>query len=116
MVTAKDKSDNVVTALELFANDYVTKPLDFPVVLARVHTRLCVEARWKRSECSIGGSWSATERSSGQHPDVARFEIRRENSGRPSASRNPASPQRVVRVGVPPLRLAGRRRLERCAA
>ena len=36
MVTAKDNSEDVVHALGLGASDYVTKPLDFPVVVARV--------------------------------------------------------------------------------
>ncbi len=40
MVTAKSDSEDVVTALKLGANDYVIKPLDFPVVLARVETQL----------------------------------------------------------------------------
>jgi DNA-binding response OmpR family regulator len=40
MVTAKGDSDDVVKALKLGANDYVIKPLDFPVVLARVQTQL----------------------------------------------------------------------------
>jgi putative two-component system response regulator len=40
MVTAKSDSEDVVTALKLGANDYVIKPLDFPVVLARVQTQL----------------------------------------------------------------------------
>jgi len=40
MATARDDSNDVVTALRLGANDYVTKPLDFPVVLARVATQL----------------------------------------------------------------------------
>lgn len=40
MATAKDQSEDVVTALKLGANDYVTKPLDFPVVLARTQTQL----------------------------------------------------------------------------
>lgn len=43
MATAKDASEDVVTALELGANDYVTKPLDFPVVLARVKTQLTLK-------------------------------------------------------------------------
>ena len=30
MVTAKDRSEDVVEALDLGANDYVTKPIDFP--------------------------------------------------------------------------------------
>ena len=40
MATARDDSNDIVTALRLGANDYVTKPLDFPVVLARVATQL----------------------------------------------------------------------------
>ncbi len=40
MVTAKYGSDNIVEALQLGANDYVTKPVDFPVALARISTQL----------------------------------------------------------------------------
>jgi diguanylate cyclase (GGDEF)-like protein/PAS domain S-box-containing protein len=40
MVTGKAGSDDVVAALAAGANDYVTKPLDFPVVLARIQTQL----------------------------------------------------------------------------
>jgi len=40
MVTAKDQSDDVVRALDLGANDYVTKPIDFAVALARIGTQL----------------------------------------------------------------------------
>jgi len=42
MVTAKGESEDMVEALELGANDYVTKPLDFPVVLARIRTQLAL--------------------------------------------------------------------------
>jgi putative two-component system response regulator len=40
MATAKGDTQDVVEALRLGANDYVIKPLDFPVVLARVQTHL----------------------------------------------------------------------------
>lgn len=40
MATAKTESEDVVQALESGANDYVTKPIDFPVVLARVQAQL----------------------------------------------------------------------------
>jgi adenylate cyclase len=43
MATAKDQSEDIVTALKLGANDYVTKPLDFPVVLARTETALTLK-------------------------------------------------------------------------
>jgi class 3 adenylate cyclase/AmiR/NasT family two-component response regulator len=40
MATAKDTREDIVGALRSGANDYVTKPIDFPVVLARVNTQL----------------------------------------------------------------------------
>jgi len=40
MVTAKTESEDVVEALSLGANDYVTKPVDFPVALARIRAHL----------------------------------------------------------------------------
>jgi diguanylate cyclase (GGDEF)-like protein/PAS domain S-box-containing protein len=40
MVTAKNQSDDIVKALEMGANDYLTKPIDFPVALARISTQL----------------------------------------------------------------------------
>jgi sigma-B regulation protein RsbU (phosphoserine phosphatase) len=45
MATARDQSEEIVYALRLGANDYVTKPLDFPVVMARIETQI----RLKRS-------------------------------------------------------------------
>lgn len=43
MVTARDATTDVVEALRAGANDYVTKPLDFPVVLARVEAQLTLK-------------------------------------------------------------------------
>jgi diguanylate cyclase (GGDEF)-like protein len=40
MVTAKDGSDDVVEALDLGANDYVTKPIDYAVALARIRAQV----------------------------------------------------------------------------
>src|SRR5579885_266489 len=40
MVTARNQSEDIVKALELGANDYLTKPIDFPVALARIGTQL----------------------------------------------------------------------------
>ena len=42
MATAKTDNETVVEALQLGANDYVTKPLEFGVVLARVRSHLLV--------------------------------------------------------------------------
>src|SRR5204863_1481215 len=76
MVTARGESEDVVEALELGANDYVTKPLDFPVVLARVRTQLALRravaqateleqklaARNKELESTAAGLKAAAER------------------------------------------------------
>ncbi len=40
MVTANDRSDDVVQALDLGANDYITKPVDFAVALARIRAQV----------------------------------------------------------------------------
>jgi PAS domain S-box-containing protein len=40
MVTAKTQSEDIVEALNLGADDYVTKPIDLPVALARIKTQL----------------------------------------------------------------------------
>ncbi len=40
MVTARQESPDIVRALEQGANDYVTKPIDFAVALARIRTQL----------------------------------------------------------------------------
>jgi adenylate cyclase len=43
MATARDQGQDIVEALSLGANDYVTKPLDFPVVIARVESQLSLK-------------------------------------------------------------------------
>src|SRR6266446_5860298 len=40
MVTAKTQSEDIVRALDLGANDYLTKPIDFAVAVARIGTQL----------------------------------------------------------------------------
>lgn len=40
MVTARSHSEDVVTAFECGANDYITKPIHFPVALARITSQL----------------------------------------------------------------------------
>lgn len=40
MVTALDEDERLIQALELGANDYVTKPINFPVLIARIQTQL----------------------------------------------------------------------------
>jgi sigma-B regulation protein RsbU (phosphoserine phosphatase) len=43
MATALTESGDVIEALRLGANDYVSKPLDFPVVLARIEAQLSLK-------------------------------------------------------------------------
>ena len=40
MVTARSNGEEIVEAFRLGANDYVTKPIDFPVAVARIGTHL----------------------------------------------------------------------------
>jgi DNA-binding response OmpR family regulator/tRNA A-37 threonylcarbamoyl transferase component Bud32 len=44
MATARDSADDVVSALAAGANDYVTKPIDFRVALARIDLHLSLKA------------------------------------------------------------------------
>jgi diguanylate cyclase (GGDEF)-like protein/PAS domain S-box-containing protein len=53
MVTALTDSARVIEALNMGANDYVTKPVDFPVALARIRSQLArkaAEAALRKSE------------------------------------------------------------------
>jgi adenylate cyclase len=43
MATAKDQSEDIVEAMKCGANDYVTKPIDFPVLVARIQTQLALK-------------------------------------------------------------------------
>src|SRR5438094_1619687 len=63
MVTAKAQSDDIVEALDLGANDYLTKPIDFPVAVARIGTQLshkraqeALKQREERYALAAGGS------------------------------------------------------------
>lgn len=44
MVSAKSESEDVVHALEMGANDYISKPIDFPVAFARIETHLTLKS------------------------------------------------------------------------
>src|ERR1700712_1770694 len=57
MVTAKTESDNIVEAIRLGANDYVTKPVDFAVALARAEGhigRKRAEAQARAAAAAVG--------------------------------------------------------------
>ena len=42
MASALDAREDIVAALQAGANDYVTKPLDFPILLARVEAAMAL--------------------------------------------------------------------------
>lgn len=48
MATSKDRSEDIVDALQLGANDYVMKPIEFSVVLARIKIQLSL--KWAKEE------------------------------------------------------------------
>jgi len=43
MVTAIDEDQRIIRALELGANDYVSKPINFPILVARLQTQLSLK-------------------------------------------------------------------------
>ncbi len=59
MATARDQSGDVVRAFELGANDYVTKPVDFPVLLVRIEAQL--RSRLADDSAPLEGVSSVTE-------------------------------------------------------
>ena len=48
MVTAMTESQDVVEALKLGANDYITKPVDLQVAVARIETQLTIKRSYER--------------------------------------------------------------------
>jgi CheY-like chemotaxis protein len=61
MATAKDAAEDVLESLKLGANDYVTKPIDFPIVHARVEVQLAYK-RAKDEAQALALDLSATNR------------------------------------------------------
>ncbi len=57
MTTARDDSSSIVEALNLGANDYVTKPIDLPVLVARMQAQL----ERKRAETELVAAKVAAE-------------------------------------------------------
>ena len=58
MVTSKSESDDIVAALEHGANDYLTKPIDLPVAMARIRTHLLVKRLEDELERQRGRSFA----------------------------------------------------------
>lgn len=54
MATAKTQSEDVVEALKMGANDYITKPIDFDVLLARIKTHTNLKQLFKLKDEFLG--------------------------------------------------------------
>lgn len=59
LVTVKDQRDDIIRGLELGANDYLTKPLDFAVVMARIHTQLALKRAATELQPLVGAAKQA---------------------------------------------------------
>jgi eukaryotic-like serine/threonine-protein kinase len=53
MATAKTESDAVVEALNLGANDYVSKPIDFPILVARIEAQLSMREEAAKARTAV---------------------------------------------------------------
>jgi sigma-B regulation protein RsbU (phosphoserine phosphatase) len=50
MMTARGEAKDIIAALELGANDYITKPIDFPIAFARIQTHLLLNKSFREIE------------------------------------------------------------------
>lgn len=76
MATARTDAEAMLTCLNSGANDYVTKPLDFPVLLARVRSQLLVKSaveHARRSEARFRLLADASPDMISQHTPDLRF-------------------------------------------
>jgi DNA-binding response OmpR family regulator len=103
MATANDASGDVVRALDLGANDYVTKPLDFPVVAARVRTQLELRRSVERIRQLQEASATRAHQSRRRAGIVASFRRTADRPGRHLRIR-----RRLARAGRPAIYLFGR--------
>ncbi len=55
MVTGRSSSDDVTTAMAAGANDYQTKPIDFPRLLGRIQTQLSLKRTEEALHANEGG-------------------------------------------------------------
>jgi len=62
MITAREDTGDMVTALQAGANDYITKPLNLPVVVARIQAQLAtVRSLVPRTADLLGGRYQLQE-------------------------------------------------------
>ncbi len=77
MLTAKNQSGDVVEALDLGANDYITKPIDLTVVLARIRTHTARKQAERHAEL-----FAANELLRAANAELALAKERAEDSSR----------------------------------
>lgn len=56
MATSKDEDEDIVRCFEAGANDFVAKPINFPVLFARIETQLKLKRATEELERLAGGS------------------------------------------------------------
>jgi DNA-binding response OmpR family regulator len=71
MVTAKNQSEDIVKALGLGANDYLTKPVDFPVALARIATQLSQKRAQEAAKSFAGPLRAASPENESRRKETA---------------------------------------------
>lgn len=49
MVTAKDEASDVIESLKIGANDYITKPVNIDIAMARIQTQLQIKALFEET-------------------------------------------------------------------
>jgi serine/threonine protein kinase/CheY-like chemotaxis protein len=64
MVTARDQGGDVAAALQLGANDHVSKPINFTVLFARIQTHLAICAGAKAAQVKAASAATSDDRSS----------------------------------------------------
>jgi CheY-like chemotaxis protein len=112
MVTAKSQSEDVVGALKAGANDYITKPVDFSIALARVAAQLdrkraeekIHQLNGELSQANEALECRVAERTkrpgSGQRPAARRDRAAREVAGDERAPRTPRRAHRPRQQAV----------------
>ena len=115
MVTARQQSEDIVEALTLGANDYVTKPIDFPIALARIRDPTLAEAGRSGAPRERGALRAGRSRRQRRAVGLEPADERRlllaalEADARARRGRDRQQPGRVARAG------ASRRRRRACA-
>jgi PAS domain S-box-containing protein len=80
MVTGKTFSADIVEALELGANDYLTKPVDFAIALARVQSQLTRKQAQQALERSISELVDVNQKLENELAELNRSNVQRDHA------------------------------------